>query len=55
MNWFLIGIIIFVILYFSLNAFAKASSKKIAQNLDWLASRHKGKPLQQTELEKYVW
>ena len=33
MNWFLIGIIIFVILYLSLNAFAKASSKKITQYL----------------------
>ena len=33
MNWFLIGIIIFVILYLSLNAFAKASSRKIAQYL----------------------
>lgn len=31
------------------------SAKEIAQNLDWLASRHKGKPLQKTELEKYVW
>ena len=27
MNWFLIGIIIFVIVYLALNAFAKASSK----------------------------
>ena len=37
MNWFLIGIIIFVIVYLALNAFAKASSKKIALFLKRLA------------------
>ena len=33
MNWFLIGIIIFVFCYLILNWFAKTSSKKIAQFL----------------------
>ena len=37
MNWFLIGIIIFVIVYLFLNWFAKTSSKKIAQFLKRLA------------------
>ena len=37
MNWFLIGIIIFVIIYSFLNWFAKTSSKKIAQFLKRLA------------------
>tara|TARA_B100000965_G_scaffold402658_2_gene429066 strand:- start:2437 stop:2940 length:504 start_codon:yes stop_codon:yes gene_type:complete len=37
MNWFLIGIIIFVVVYLALNAFAKASSKKIALFLKRLA------------------
>ena len=36
MNWFLIGIIIFVIIYLLLNWFAKTSSKKIAQFLKGL-------------------
>mgnify|MGYP001158426265 CR=1 FL=1 len=33
MNWFLIGIIIFVIVYLFLNWFARTSSKKIATNI----------------------
>ena len=33
MNWFLIGIIIFVVCYLIFNWFAKTSSKKIAQFL----------------------
>ena len=37
MNWFLIGIIIFVIVYLFLNWFAKTSTKKIAQFLKRLA------------------
>ena len=37
MNWFLIGIIIFVIVYLFLNWFAKSSTKKIAQFLKRLA------------------
>ena len=37
MNWFLIGIIIFVIIYLFLNWFAKTSSQKIAQFLKRLA------------------
>ena len=37
MNWFLIGIIIFVIVYLFLNWFAKTSTKKIAQFLKSLA------------------
>ena len=37
MNLFLIGIIIFVILYLLLNAFARASSKKIALTLKKIA------------------
>ncbi len=37
MNWILIGIIIFVLVYLALNAFAKASSKKIAQFLKRMA------------------
>ena len=37
MNWFLIGIIIFVIIYLFLNWFAKTSTKKIAQFLKRLA------------------
>ncbi len=37
MNWFLIGIIIFVIVYLFLSWFAKTSSKKIAQFLKRLA------------------
>jgi hypothetical protein len=30
-------------------------AQQIQKKLDWIASRHKDKPLQQTELEKYVW
>ena len=37
MNWFLIGIIIFVIVYLFLDWFAKTSTKKIAQFLKRLA------------------
>tara|TARA_B100000530_G_C15817221_1_gene432003 strand:+ start:86 stop:595 length:510 start_codon:yes stop_codon:yes gene_type:complete len=37
MNWFLIGILIFVIIYLLLNWFAKSSRKKIAQFLKRLA------------------
>jgi len=37
MNWFLIGIIIFVIVYLFLNWFAKTSTKKIAQFLKRIA------------------
>ena len=37
MNWFLIGIIIFVIVYLFLNLFAKTSTKKIALFLKRLA------------------
>ena len=37
MNWFLIGILIFVIIYLLLNWFAKTSRKKIAQFLKRLA------------------
>ena len=37
MNWFLIGIIIFVIVYLFLSWFAKTSTKKIAQFLKRLA------------------
>ena len=37
MNWFLIGIIIFVIVYLFLNWFAKTSTKRIAQFLKRLA------------------
>ena len=43
MNLFLLGIIIFVVIYLFLNWFARASSRKIATNIKKIALRNSNK------------